>query len=827
MGIRSERCGGSTDTRYFGGSTVSVLTLALGMAIASLPARAQQGGSGGVATQSSIAFDIPAQSLNSAVLAFADRSGVQVFYDVQRVSGLRSSPVRGTYSREQALARLLAGTGVTYRFSGNTVSLTNPARAGASAAAEDGSLVLDTITVEGQSESAWGPVNGLVARRSATGTKTDTPIIEVPRAINVIGREEIETRGVRSVEEALSYTPGVSTGAGRGNVGHDELSLRGFGAQSSHFFNGLRAIALDDYQVGAKVDPFLIERIEVLKGPASALYGQAIPGGIVNYVSKKPTFTPVNEIGVTGGTHENAGVRFDFGGPIPGTDDFAYRLVGVANRGSFDRDGSWTQRLLIAPSVTWRPSDDTHLTVLGILQRDTGDFSWNSIVPPIGSLYPNPNGRVSRSVNLLDPSFDGYHINRQSVGYQFEHRFNESIRVRQNLQYQNYDYEEDRLMPNGLWLLPDRRTIGRMAIDATEENTEFAVDNNAEFKFDTGNVSHTLLAGFDYRYIDNMYLWLAGGPHYVDLYNPTRGPAITRPTIRQLGQAQSGSQYGLYAQDQLRFGSLIVTGGLRQDWTDFDALNLVNNQRSTHRHSSTTGSIGVTYLFDNGLAPYASYATSFQPTFGVNANGSTFVPTTAEQYEVGLKYQPAAWNALFTLSAFDITRENVVTTDPTNLLNRIQVGEARSRGFEFEAKAEISDSWNAIVSYAYLDAKVTKDTNIQGNFLQKSPRHTFALWSDYTFNAGTLKGLTIGAGARYTSSYYGDTANALKIEDRILVDASLKYDLGAISDEWKGAEVSVAATNLFDKTYVNHCLNPGYCFYGTARTITANLTYKW
>jgi iron complex outermembrane recepter protein len=320
-----------------------------------------------------------------------------------------------------------------------------------------------------------------------------------------------------------------------------------------------------------------------------------------------------------------------------------------------------------------------------------------------------------------------------------------------------------------------------------------------------------------------------GGAPNLDVRNPVYGMDIPALDLIYTSD-QTIEQIGLYAQDQIKIGNLTWLAGLRWDSVDMDTNSGTVAGGSSGMSQSDnvwTWRTGLVYQFDNGIAPYASYATSFEPVSGVDLEGRPFKPTEGEQFEIGVKYQPAGWSGFLQASLFDVTQTNVRTADPANPMNTIQTGEVRSRGLELEAHANITDDLSMIASYSYIDIEVTKDSTYQGKTPIGAPSHLASLWTNYVVPTGALEGLSFGAGVRYVGSSQGDPTNVIEVPSYTLVDAALRYDFGALDPKYKGTTLSLNAANLFDKEYVASCWNQTSCFYGNGRTITASLKVRW
>jgi iron complex outermembrane receptor protein len=367
----------------------------------------------------------------------------------------------------------------------------------------------DRIDPQPERETANGPIRGYVAQQSATGTKTDTRILENPQSISVVGRQQIEQQGAQTVAESLRYTAGVVAGSRPGNR-FDDIFIRGFGgfgftAGYVQFLDGLKMQRGVSYAIPS-IDPYGLERVEVIKGPASVLYGQSNPGGLVNMVSKRPTEHPFHEIEFLAGNYSRLQAAFDIGGPLDPEGKFLYRVTGLGLNSSTSVDFTDEQRVFIAPALTWRPNNDTSITFLSHYQKDPKSFQPNylpaqGLLPGTPGVPANPYGKLPTSFYIGDPSHDSYRREWASTGYEFAHRFSDVWMVRQNLRYQHVDSEFYAIPANpGYADASDPTTIRRAKTAVDEVFDGVVIDNQAEAKFNTGMISHKVLFGVDYQY---------------------------------------------------------------------------------------------------------------------------------------------------------------------------------------------------------------------------------------------------------------------------------------------------------------------------------------
>jgi iron complex outermembrane receptor protein len=684
----------------------------------------------------------------------------------------------------------------------------------------------ETITVVGssqsQQESAWGPVGTYVAKHSATGTKTDTPIEKNPQSVSVVTREEMDMRQPETVKGALAYSPGVYASRGSSNT-YDSVAIRGFPAvNTNQYLDGLR-LQGDNYSE-ASIDPYFLERAELLRGPVSVLYGKSSPGGLVAMVSKRPTTEPLHEIQFKMGTDNLFQTGFDFSDALDDNGVYSYRLTGLAKDSDAQQNMAKEKRYAIAPSFSWRPDDKTNFTLLANIQNDpyTGYYGW---LPKQGTLIPLPDGsKLPTDFNEGEAS--NYTSRKQRmIGYSFEHAFNDTWAVRQNLRYMQLETDLKSIYGSGVSAATPT-TINRAYVQSKEHLNSFSVDTQAQAKLKTGDIDHTLLFGVDYMRMRNDINSGFGTADGLSMTNPQYGNdgyAITFPYNYLNRQEQTG----LYVQEQGEWNQWVLTLGGRYDWAKTSAYNRNAGTTDEQTDGQFTWRGGLNYLFENGITPYFSYSQSFEPNLGTTAGGSTFKPSIGKQYEAGVKYVPKDRPIVLTAALYQLTKNNNLTTDPNNILFSTQSGEIRSRGVELEAKAALNANVNLIASYTYTDAKYTEDTNFQGKPTPEIPKHLASLWADYTFHESAISGLTLGSGVRYvgsSSSFNGDNST-FKVPDYTLVDATIKYDLARFG--LPGSSVGVNINNLFDKTYVSSCYRDYACYWGAERQVVATATFRF
>lgn len=790
----------------------------LGAALAAAPAVQAQ-------SAAAIQVDIPAGPLAPALNRYAQRAGLALSFDPALTQGKSTQGLRGSATPEDAFRALLAGSGLqAVRGEGNSFTLRRLPASGEAA-------TLPAVTVTARPESAWGPVDGYIATRSATATKTDTAIIETPQSISVIPQALMEAQGVNRVDEALRYSAGVRTepiyDTRRGT-----FFIRGFNVSNNgQYLDGLKLAYSGGYG-GWEVDPFTLERLEVLRGPSSVLYGQNVPGGLVNQVSKRPQEIAANEMSLQVGSFDRRQVAGDFTGPVDADGKWLYRLTALGRESGTQTRHVDDDRILLAPSLTWRPNADTSLTLLAQYQKDrTGNTA--NFLPARGTLWSTDNGRIPIDFFSGDPSFDATDRRKLQVGYLFEHRASDMLTLRQNLRYSTLEVDYKSLGANGGWveLREPLQNLKRISLVSEEDFHLFSLDNQAQVNLDHGALKQTVLLGADYQEsrFDRLYGLRTAPVSPINAFNPVYGSPFPGARPGPSNQTdQTRRQFGLYAQDQLKLhDKWILQLAGRYDWarssTDETTLATGAVKSTPTDDGAFSGKAGFVYLSETGLAPYVSYSESFEPVAGASYNGTPFKPTRGKQYEVGVKYQPPGARSFVQASLFDLRQTNVPTADLAHPGFSEQTGEIRSRGLELEGTWEVTRDLNVLASYTYNDVKVTKAAANAVNLGKRPPYipdHMASIWADYRIGgAGPLANLWFGAGVRYMGST-NDTADTFKVPAYTLVDAALRYD-------WNRYRLSLNASNLFNRQYVAACDSVTNCYYGIERTIMAKLSYHW
>ncbi|SDM20172.1 iron complex outermembrane recepter protein [Franzmannia pantelleriensis] len=679
-------------------------------------------------------------------------------------------------------------------------------------------------TAWGQDEEQAQPLDTLTVTAQQAATKVTTPFVETPQAVSLVSREDMDTQGARTVQRATNYTPGVFSNQVGASNRYDYLVLRGFsdGSLSNTFLDGLKVMGDSNSYSSMSVDPWFLDSIEVVRGPASVLYGRASPGGVVALTSKRPAFEPGGELRLSLGNNQQRSAAFDLTGPLGDENRVAYRLTGLASAADTQFGPVEEERYAIAPSLTWDVTDVTSLTLYAYLQQDP-EGGYHSGVPYEGSVVDRNGRRIANTFFDGEAAYDKFKRTQRMLGYELEHHVNDEWRARQRLRYLNADVVMDQVYGFG-WAPGSDSELTRYFAGGDESLEAWTLDNQLEANLSGSFIDHTLLLGVDYQQRDNHVDWPSGAFPNLDAFDPQYGadPIAMYPPTREQHELR---QTGVYLQDQMALGNWRLTLGGRYDWVDITNTNLDSGERSELNDTQFSGRAGLLYLFDSGVAPYLSYSTAFTPTSFIDAEGDLLPPMEGEQLEAGLKYQPAGGDDRYSVSLFRINQENVATKEqPTDPYRA--VGEIQSQGVELEAYTQLTDRVRLQANYSYTDITYRRsDDGNQGNRAIYAPRHQASLWGHYAFDSGALDGLDAGLGVRYYADIQADRANTARVPEYTLVDATLGYDLGRLGYDGLSARLNV--TNLTDEEYVAACNSLEYCYFGAERGVLASLSYAF
>lgn len=680
-----------------------------------------------------------------------------------------------------------------------------------------------TIRSGAEQENAITPVTGFVAKRALSATKTDTPLLETPQAISVVTRDQMEAQGVQTLRQATAYTAGAVSNYFDSRV--DSFSARG--GTVTQYQDGLLRI-YGTYNT-SRPDPYTLERVEFLRGPTSVLYGQGSVGGVLNLTSKRPQADTLREVQVQVGNNARKQIAADLTGALDQEGQWLYRLVAVGRDSGSQLDHVDDDRLVLMPSLTWKPNAATSLTLQALHQKDKsgsliGFFPWQ------GTQLPSQYGQIPRNTFISEPGWDAYDTTNNSWGYLFSHQFNSDWTVRQNLRrtvsevdyrtiYTSFTANAATGRPARPVFNSDNRTVYRDAVWQINGGRMLLVDTQIEGKLHTSSgTEHTVLAGLDVqRNQTSQSSWRSVTAAF-DVYNPVYGnfrPPTASQLMRQPNVEQR--QWGLYAQDQIKWERWTATLGLRHDSAQTDTEG---RPAAAIDDKAWSKRAGVTYQMDGGWAPYVGYSESFQPLGGVDVYGTPYKPQRGQQWEAGVKWQPPGQGISAYAALYQLREKNRKTTDPSNPLNSLQLGEVKVNGFEAEMQASLASRWDMTLAYALTDAKISRsNAGDQGQSVASVPKHTASAWLSHRFASEGRGGWVVGAGLRYTGSQWSGTS-AISTPSATLADAMAAYDAG----DWR---VAFNVINLTDKVHITQCLARGDCFYGQARTYTLTSTYRF
>ncbi|WP_395301909.1 TonB-dependent siderophore receptor [Enterobacter mori] len=680
----------------------------------------------------------------------------------------------------------------------------------AQAFAEESTIVV-TGAEQGSALPSW----------TNSATKSAVPESKTPQVITTLSEQEIEKRHANSVNEILRYAPGVSTEV-RGSTSYmSEYKIRGF-TVDQEFYNGLQLPYNVTGNTKARIDPLLIESVDILKGPSSVLYGGGSPGGLVNIQSKKPQKASRTEVGFNTGTRNLKEGYLDSTGQIADS-DWNYRLLGKATENDDQPHTTRYENYLVAPSVTWQPDSKTRLTIDALAQN----------TPSLSPSDPLPIAYLRSSYadrrDYAGDEWSGFKQRQWMLGYSFEHEFDSGWGFNQKARYFDVDTHQRSVYSTG----PGSEVyqLNRFAYTTDEDLQSFNIDNQIAKTVALGEWKHHLLAGFDYQKLNSHFHYrYASSTPGIDMRNPDHAQIDEGALGLYTAQKNrlSYQQNGYYLQDQVEFGGLNLLGSLRyDDYRSVTTNYLQNGDKAYVSQDRVTKRLGALYAFDNGISPFISYSEGFAP---VSPQGTLVAkdvkPTTSKQVEGGVKYLLADYATTFTASVFNIRQKNVVTSDP-GFLNYRQTGEVESKGAELSAVSRPTDNLTLIANYAYTHAINTEDDKYQGKRPTQVPENAFNLWGDYTFDSTPLKGLMLGAGARYTGPMEISPNNdAGKLGGTTQYDLAASYRMGEVLPSLEGLTVKASAQNITNKETLI-CYDATNCWIGRDRTFQLGASYSF
>ncbi|CAK2688847.1 iron complex outermembrane recepter protein [Vibrio crassostreae] len=666
-----------------------------------------------------------------------------------------------------------------------------------------------------------------------TATKSALEPEETPQGITVIDEEQLEQRGVKSLNQALRYAPGVVTEQKGASVTmYDTFSIRGFSNNQS-YYDGLVLPFLTGWNLQPQIDPIAIQQVEVFKGPTSVLYGSMPPGGMVNMIAKAPQEDGSTKVGVSTGSRNLMEASIDTSGQL-GDSDFSYRLVALARKQDSQVDNAEEERYVIAPSLDWQVSDRTLINFNLYYQNDPS-MGTNSAMPLEVLKASDP------SVSMGDKNWSTFEREVLMLGYKINHQINDNWTFLQNARYTDASLYQENTYHTATNFNPATGSLIRNAYSTDEDSQSFVIDNQVSGRVEISGLEHNLLFGVDYLKLtgDSLYKEFTAnaGFYGFDAYNPNNDLLDKSQLQENYRESHdiTTEQLGLYFQDQVRYDALVLLAGGRYDM--FKASDDKNSSYPTYDgkeeadHNQFSYRVGALYELDNGISPFVSYATSFEPAAGTDINGNSLKPQLGEQVELGIKYLSPDMSQQVTASYFHITKKDSIAAEPSDptYRSKIQLGEVRSQGVEVEGRWFVTEDWDVNASYTYVDMEVTEDANpdLEGTTPIYVPTHAANLWSNYYVYGGSLAGTRWSAGARYMGEMEMDATNTQgKVPSYTVVDLSLGYDLGEASDTLSGATVNLMVNNLFNEEYYT-CYDQSNCWFGAEQSVELSVNYEF
>ncbi len=676
------------------------------------------------------------------------------------------------------------------------------------------SVAEETITVTAQpQESATSPTQGYLATRSSGASKSDRPLITTPQAISVVTRQQMQDQGAQDLNQALGYTPGVFTNFGGAATRYDTIALRGFhgGDVDNTFLDGLRVMSDGGSFNVMQVDNWFLDRVDVIKGPSSSLYGQTVPGGLVNMVSKRPQFAPEGHFRASTGSNATHSAAFDYTNAI--NDRWAFRLTGITRNSDTQYDHTREEKYAISPQLLWQPSEDTSLLLRAYLQKDPSG-GYHGSVPAEGTLYSHNGRKLSDGFYEGDSALDQFKRHEQIYSYDFTHRFNDVWSVHSTGSYSHANTALDQVYQLG-WDADNPDLLTRYFSGERSSLSAWATDNQLQAEFETGALQHRVTLGAEYHRYKNDLTKASG---YASSLNAWSGEEVgSMPDFAWTAQTRRYYQTGVYLQDELQLDRWHLDLSGR-----FDRI-VSENGTSRRQDDHISGRAALLYAFDNGLSPYLSWSQAITPASLTDPQGNQLKPTTAEQYEAGVKYQPVGTRDLYSLAIYDLTQNDVANRNVKDS-TFTPSGKVHAQGIELEARNQLTPRLSTIAGYTlnHLRFKDSVDGN-SGHTPYVTPNSMASLWGHYQFDYG----LSAGAGVRYIGKQWADNENTTRLPSVTLWDASVRADLGAWNSQLKGAWLQVNANNLTDKKYLAGCYGTGYCYRGAERSLTATVGYDF
>lgn len=666
----------------------------------------------------------------------------------------------------------------------------------------------------------------------STSTKSELKPFEAPMSIEVINQSLLQLRQADTVNKALRYVPGVTPESRVTATIFDQYTIRGFQSYRN-YYDGLPLQANGLWNLYPQVDAFATESIEVLKGPTSVLYGSAPPGGMVNQIAKAANGSEFTQLRTRVGSNNLTEAAIDTSG---NAGDLDYRFVAMGRSKDGQQETTEEQRLTLAPTLTWQAGRDTSITLSAYYQDDP-DMNPSTSLHSIGTLFEAPYGKLSANAYAGDQNWNNFDRTVTMLGYKINHQLNDNWSVLQNFRHTDAEGLQRNTYTQGL--APDHSTLVRSAYVTDETMDGFVVDTQLAGKLTSNDISHALLFGYDFNRLDSAVGYsdtLGQNTPMINLAAPDYDQFVASELPTNFYTEQHDirqDQQGIYFQDEISIDQwTVILGGRYDEYESTGSADKtyagtpLGNSETVIDQDQFSGRVAVMYSFESGVSPYFNYSESFEPTSGVDSvTEQAFKPTTAQQYETGLKYINEDRSLFVTASWFDLRKQNVVV-NTADFAQKTQNGEVTSKGIEVTAKADISDQFSVLASYSQLDMEVSKN-ELDLSLIGKTPvwvaDKTASLWGNYHFDMG----LMLGGGVRYVGQSAMDKYNSEWVPSYTLWDLAASYDLDFSNSFVSGARLTFSVSNLTDREYVGACYDANNCWLGAQRSVEMGLAVNF
>ncbi|MGZ4969987.1 MAG: TonB-dependent siderophore receptor [Methylobacter sp.] len=719
-----------------------------------------------------IQLDLPSGDLASALNSFAEKTGVELSYPASLVAGSKVKQLKGSYSVQEGLNELLRGTGLTYRLTGdNSVTLQKVAVAEPPLSSTP-TMKPMTVSSKRNTES-----QGYSVSNASTGTKTDTPLFDTPISVQVVPKAVIDDQQAIGLENTLKNVSGVAKNWGFGADGNENIYIRGFANGVNSQGNIYRDGVLTP---NTPISLANAERVEVLKGPSAMLYGRAQPGGLVNIVTKRPKTDAYYSLQQQFGSYDTYRTLLDATNKITQDGSLAYRINYEHLDTNTFRNNHPNTRDFVAPSLTWKITDKTQLDLDFMYQNvkavtDSGipyDLQLSGVIP----------GKIPLNFSGNEPTD---YANKESYtgGVTLTHDFNKDWKVRAKYSTHNQDTAIAQTSSNANADLLGNLQRGFQKTTDNFDNQYGTIDITGHFA--TGPFKHAVLIGSDYYHsVEKSRSSVNMAAPTINVFNPQYGfTGFDLPLVN--GNNVTNDWYGIYAQDQISLWDqwhLLMGGRFDNAKTSrYNLQGIANNHTDTDNFSPR---IGLLYQPVSWLGAYVNYVNGFNAfNPGIPLNGSSFEPERSKEMEFGLKGEWLDGRLRSTLAFFELTKTNIKSQLPAPFNNFYSTtGAARSQGIEFDLQGQLTDDWNVIGTYTYMDATVIAGNDSPfsgvgkaGNRLENIPRSAASLWSTYDFSRFGAQGFSAGAGVYLVGDRSGNVDNSFNIPGYARVDSMLKY----------------------------------------------------